>query len=125
MKIGYARVSTSDQSLNLQKDALIKAGCYKVYDDIGSGAKAERPGLENAINDLRKNDILVVWKLDRLGRSITQITDKKATTRNKWLLRLKQERGFNKAAVALAHKNARIMLAMIKSGETYRQAHKL
>jgi len=73
MKIGYARVSTSDQSLNLQIDALKKDGCEKIYSDVANGKKAERLGLDKAINYVRKNDVIVVWKLDRLGRSITHL----------------------------------------------------
>jgi len=75
MKIGYARVSTNDQSLSLQKDALIKAGCYRIYDDVVSGATTKRIGLQGAFNELRENDVLVVWKLDRLGRSLKQLIE--------------------------------------------------
>ncbi len=73
--VGYARVSTDDQTLTLQKDALQHAGCTKFYDDIASGAKADRPGLANALEYLREGDTLVVWKLDRLGRSIQQLIE--------------------------------------------------
>lgn len=75
MFIGYARVSTEDQNLNLQKDALKKAGCEKIFKDVASGAKAERKGLADAIEFCRKGDTLVVWKLDRLGRSIRHLID--------------------------------------------------
>jgi DNA invertase Pin-like site-specific DNA recombinase len=79
MLIGYARVSTHEQTLNLQQDALTKAGCTKIFTDTASGAKTERKGLEEALNYVRKGDILVVWRLDRLGRSlphlITTMTD--------------------------------------------------
>jgi DNA invertase Pin-like site-specific DNA recombinase len=79
MLIGYARVSTHDQTLNLQQDALEKAGCTKIFTDTASGAKTERIGLEQALNYVRKGDTLVVWRLDRLGRSlphlITTMTD--------------------------------------------------
>lgn len=75
MKIGYARVSTSDQTLDLQEDALKKAGCERIFTDKASGAKTERPGLDQAIKFVRKDDILVVWKLDRLGRSLRHLID--------------------------------------------------
>jgi DNA invertase Pin-like site-specific DNA recombinase len=73
MLIGYARVSTHDQTLNLQQDALTKAGCNKIFTDTASGAKAERIGLEEALNYVRKGDTLVVWRLDRLGRSLPHL----------------------------------------------------
>ena len=75
MLIGYARVSTDDQKLDLQLDALIKSGCEKIYDDYMSGAKAERPGLTKALDQCRSGDTLVVWRLDRLGRSIKNLID--------------------------------------------------
>jgi DNA invertase Pin-like site-specific DNA recombinase len=70
MLIGYARVSTDDQHLDLQRDALAQAGCFKLYEDKESGAKAARPGLTLALEVLRDGDTLVVWRLDRLGRSL-------------------------------------------------------
>ena len=70
MLIGYARVSTQDQNLDLQIDALKQIGCQKIYDDKISGTKDKRPGLELALKDLRAGDTLVVWKLDRLGRTL-------------------------------------------------------
>jgi DNA invertase Pin-like site-specific DNA recombinase len=73
MNIGYARVSTQDQNLDLQNDALKSAGCEKIYTDKMSGAKTARPGLDQILGILRKGDTLVVWKLDRLGRSLTHL----------------------------------------------------
>jgi len=75
MIIGYARVSTDDQNLDLQLDALKKEGCGKIYQDTVSGMKKNRPGLDEAISHLRKGDTLVVWKLDRLGRSLKDLLD--------------------------------------------------
>lgn len=76
MLIGYARVSTDDQIFALQDDALRKAGCTRIFYDKMSGAKAKRPGLEEALNYLRDNeDILVVWRLDRLGRSLPHLIE--------------------------------------------------
>ena len=75
MLIGYARVSTTDQNLTLQKDALEKAGCERIYEDELSGTKDNRPGLLKAIEMLRENDTLVVWKLDRLGRSVKSLIE--------------------------------------------------
>lgn len=73
MKIGYARVSTSDQSNTMQKHALKQAGCEKIFMDVASGVKADRSGLDNAFQQLRPGDTLVVWKLDRLGRSLQHL----------------------------------------------------
>jgi DNA invertase Pin-like site-specific DNA recombinase len=73
MLIGYARVSTHDQTLNLQRDALEKAGRNKIFTDTASGPKTVRKGLEKALNYVRKGDILVVWRLDRLGRSLPHL----------------------------------------------------
>ena len=75
MLIGYARVSTQDQNLELQLDALTKAGCQKVFEDTISGTRADRPGLGKALEMLREGDTLVVWKLDRLGRSVKQLVE--------------------------------------------------
>src|SRR5207248_468594 len=75
MLIGYARVSTQDQTLNLQKDALEKLGCNKIFTDTASGAKAERKGLEEALSYVREGDTLVVWRLDRLGRSLKHLIE--------------------------------------------------
>ena len=71
MKVGYARVSTADQNLDLQLAALNEAGCAQIFEDRGiSGARRQRPGLGAALAVLEPNDTLVVWKLDRLGRSL-------------------------------------------------------
>jgi DNA invertase Pin-like site-specific DNA recombinase len=75
MLIGYARVSTQDQNIDLQVDALIKAGCQKIFDDKISGSRSERAGLAKALEMLRDGDTLVVWKLDRLGRSVKNLVD--------------------------------------------------
>jgi len=75
MLIGYARVSTQDQNLDLQIEALTKAGCKKVFDDKISGSRAQRLGLTQALDMLREGDTLVVWKLDRLGRSVKNLVE--------------------------------------------------
>ena len=73
MKIGYCRVSTHDQHLAMQQDSLKSTGCSEIFSDIASGAKTDRPGLDEALAYLREGDTLVVWKLDRLGRSIQHL----------------------------------------------------
>lgn len=73
--IGYARVSTQDQNTGMQIDALQGAGCEKVFTDKASGASADRPELESALNYLRDGDVLVVWRLDRLGRSLKHLVE--------------------------------------------------
>jgi DNA invertase Pin-like site-specific DNA recombinase len=78
MRIGYARVSTADQNPDLQEDALQKAGCEKIFRDVASGAVDSRRGLAKlaeAINYARDGDTLVVWKLDRLGRSLKHLIE--------------------------------------------------
>src|SRR5256885_6795066 len=74
MKIGYARVSTDDQQLHLQLDALTTAGCTQIFHDEGiSGVQVQRPGLDAALAALAPSDVLVVWRLDRLGGSIAHL----------------------------------------------------
>jgi DNA invertase Pin-like site-specific DNA recombinase len=73
--LGYARVSTGDQHPDLQVDALTQAGCYRVFVDRASGARADRPQLDRLLDQLRPGDTLVVWKLDRLGRSLRHLVD--------------------------------------------------
>ena len=75
MLIGYARVSSDDQNLNLQKDALTRAGCERILEDRQSGAKADRPGLRDALDYARDGDTLMVWRLDRLSRSLKDLID--------------------------------------------------
>jgi DNA invertase Pin-like site-specific DNA recombinase len=74
-RIGYARVSTDDQNASLQVDALKKAGCIKVFTDHASGSKASRPELDRMLDQLRPSDVVVVWRLDRLGRSLRNLID--------------------------------------------------
>ena len=73
MQIGYARVSTDDQNLDLQRDALQQAGCERVFEDTASGAKAERIGLVALMEILRAGDTVVIWRMDRLGRSLKDL----------------------------------------------------
>ena len=73
MKFGYARVSTKEQKLDLQMDALKKEGCQEIFEDQISGAKSERPQLAKLLEKLRDGDVVVVWKLDRLGRSLIEL----------------------------------------------------
>ena len=75
MLIGYARVSSDDQNLNPQKDALTRAGCERILEDRQSGAKADRPGLRDALDYARDGDTLTVWRLDRLSRSLKDLID--------------------------------------------------
>lgn len=75
MKIGYARVSTRDQKPDLQLDALKAAGCERVYQDVASGAKTARPALDELLGQLRAGDVLVIWKLDRMGRSLKHLVE--------------------------------------------------
>ncbi|MBV9484014.1 MAG: recombinase family protein [Acidobacteria bacterium] len=84
MLIGYARVSTNEQNLDLQRDALLKAGvaAKDIYTDKVTGVKAERPGLQAALSHLRHGDTLVVWRLDRLGRSLKHLIEIVTTLKN-------------------------------------------
>lgn len=75
MLIGYARVSTTDQNLDLQHQALTTANCDRIIDDTMSGGTRHRPGLDQALDLLRDGDTLIVWKLDRLGRSVKNLVD--------------------------------------------------
>jgi len=74
-KVGYARVSTIDQDPSLQLDALAAAGCVKVFEDRASGARTDRPGLQAVLDYVRDGDVLIVWKLDRLGRSLPHLIE--------------------------------------------------
>ena len=75
MRIGYARVSTKEQIHDLQLDALEEAGCKKIYTEVASGAKTDRPELGKCLADLRAGDVLVVWRLDRLGRNLKHLVE--------------------------------------------------
>jgi DNA invertase Pin-like site-specific DNA recombinase len=75
MLIGYARVSTTDQNLDLQTDALKTAACERIFTDTASGTKTDRPGLTEALKECRAGDTLAVWKLDRLGRSLPHLVE--------------------------------------------------
>jgi len=75
MIVGYARVSTQDQSLDLQNDALRTAGCEEIFSEKITGKQRERPELQNCLRMLRKSDVLVVWKLDRLARSLKDLVE--------------------------------------------------
>ena len=75
MLVGYARVSTQEQTLALQQDALKTIGCEHIFTDTASGAKTDRPGLDQALRFVRAGDTLVVWRLDRLGRSLKHLIE--------------------------------------------------
>jgi DNA invertase Pin-like site-specific DNA recombinase len=77
--VGYARVSTLEQDPTMQLDALTTAGCTKVFEDRASGARADRPGLQKALDYARDGDVLIVWKLDRLGRSLPHLIETVST----------------------------------------------
>jgi DNA invertase Pin-like site-specific DNA recombinase len=73
MLLGYARISTGEQSIDLQRDALTAAGCERIFADVASGSKTDRPGLARLLENARPGDTLVVWRLDRLGRSLMHL----------------------------------------------------
>lgn len=75
MNIGYARVSTKDQNLDLQLDALQKENCFKIFKEKISGTKSERPALQDMLNQVRPGDVIIIWKLDRLGRSLKNLVE--------------------------------------------------
>lgn len=75
MKVGYARVSTEDQNLDMQRRALRRVGCRRIFEDRVSGVAKKRAGLEKALARLRRGDVLIVWRLDRLGRSLPGLID--------------------------------------------------
>lgn len=95
MKIGYARVSTLDQNPEMQLDALEAAGCVKVYQDELSGAKKDRPGLVDALTFARKGDCIVVWRLDRLGRSLKHLIDVVSQMDNQGIGFISLQEGFD------------------------------
>lgn len=95
-KIGYARVSTAEQRLDMQLDALDAAGCDKIFSDHGvSGAKAKRPGLDNALATLQPGSALVVYKLCRLGRSVLHLSDLLTRFRNEKIHFVSLSEGIN------------------------------
>jgi DNA invertase Pin-like site-specific DNA recombinase len=93
LKIGYARVSTSDQDLNLQIDALMNNGCAPehIFTDKTSGAKSTRPGLDKCLDTLSSGDILIVWRLDRLGRSMSHLINLIESNRSRTVLLIQQQ----------------------------------
>lgn len=107
--IGYARISTPDQKLDLQIEALQKIGCSRVFTDIASGAKSDRPGLEEALNYLREGDTLVVWKLDRLGRSLSHLLQVIETLSQRSI----QFKSITDSAIDTTTPSGQLMLSMI------------
>lgn len=83
MLVGYARISTADQNLDLQLDALESAGCERTFTDVASGANTQRPGLAELLDFIRPDDTLVVWKLDRLGRSLPHLLETVTSLRDR------------------------------------------
>lgn len=103
--IGYARVSTSDQNMAMQVEALEKAGCHRVFTDVASGAKADRPGLDQALAYLRDGDTLVVWKIDRLGRSLSHLVQTVEALRDRGV----SFRSLNDAGIDTSTRNGKLM----------------
>lgn len=103
--IGYARVSTPEQRLDMQTEALQAAGCQRVFTDVASGAKADRPGLDKALAYLREGDTLVVWKIDRLGRSVSHLVQIIEGLRDRSIA----FRSLNDAALDTTTPNGRLM----------------
>jgi len=99
MKIGYARVSTQDQKLELQLDALEQDGCERIYQEKKSGKNKERPELEQMLAHLRPGDIVVVWKLDRLGRSLKDLVSLMDEFRNKGVEFVSLKDGINTTTI--------------------------
>ena len=98
MRIGYAKASTQDQNLNLQKDVLKRAGCEKIMADMASGKNEAQAGLEKLREIVRKGDMIVVWRLDRLGRSLRHLIDVMTE-----LEQPKCNNSFDRAAFQTAH----------------------
>ena len=94
MRIGYARVSTADQSLAIQLEALQQSGCPKIFQEVASGAQAERQALGAALDYMRPGDTLVVWRLDQLGRSLGQLIGLMNTLHN-------QQIGFQRGTIQI------------------------
>lgn len=103
--IGYARVSTPDQNVAMQVEALEKAGCRRVFTDVASGAKTFRPGLDEALGYLRDGDTLVVWKLDRLGRSLSHLVQTVDDLRDRGI----SFRSLNDAGIDTATRNGKLL----------------
>ncbi len=101
MKIGYARVSTKDQNIDLQKDALLKVGCEMIFMEKASRAKADRIELEKLLGQVRKDDVVVVYKLDRVGRSLKHLLEIVAQLNEKKVLAMLSTRQRHKVAYFL------------------------
>ena len=116
-RIGYARVSTDDQHLDLQRDALQQAGCCVIYEEAASGKNTTRPELEQCRKALRAGDTLVVWRLDRLGRSLPDLVQIVTANRCHRLLALSvptcREPGHPDSVLSLSETSAQCGFAMI------------